>query len=222
MALTIALDGPVGSGKSSVARALAHALGILHLDTGAMYRALALKAAREGVDPGDTAAVEALAARAQIDVLLRDDGQHTLLDGEDVTDLIRTPQVSALASAISTIATVRAHMVALQRGYARQASMVLDGRDIGTRVLPDASYKFYLTAPPALRARRRYDEERARGHDSEYEQVLSDLLARDAQDMNRQADPLRVADGARVIDTEHLDLPGVVSLLMRIIQEGRG
>ena len=221
MALTIAIDGPVGSGKTTVARALAQSLGILHLDTGAMYRALALKAAREGIDPQDDTAAEALARRTRIDVEPCEGGQRVFLDGEDVTSLIRTPQVSALASSISTVAAVRARMVALQRRYAEQTDMVLDGRDIGTRVLPDASFKFYLAAPPAVRAKRRYDEERARGLDTTYGQVYSDLLARDLRDTQREADPLRVASGARVIETESMDLHGVVSRLMRIIQEGR-
>lgn len=216
--LTIAIDGPVGAGKSAIAQGLARTLGILHLDTGAMYRALALKALREGIDPKDAQAAEALAGRTVITIEMANGAQRTLLDGEDVSGLIRTPEVSAAASAVSTIAAVRAHMVALQQAYARGNSIVLDGRDIGTRVLPDASHKFYLDATPETRARRRYDEMRARGVDCVFEDVLSDLIARDEQDRTRAADPLRQADDARLVDTTALDEDGVLRTLVAIIQ----
>ncbi|MCL1964055.1 MAG: (d)CMP kinase [Firmicutes bacterium] len=218
MALTIAIDGPVGAGKSTVAKALAEALGILHLDTGAMYRALALKALREGIDPRDADASEKLCDRTRLDVKLSGGGQRTYLDGADVTDEIRTPQVSAAASAISMARGVRAHMVSLQRRYAAESDMVLDGRDIGTRVLPGAAYKFFLTAPAEVRAGRRYDELRANGVPCAYERVLEDLIARDAQDSGREVDPLRRADDAIEIDTTALSQGAVVAALTRAIK----
>lgn len=218
MALTIALDGPGGAGKSTIARLLADALGILYLDTGAMYRALALKALREGIDPLDAPAAEALVARTDIAVALEGGAQRTCLDGEDVTAAVRAQQVGDAASAISKSAGVRAAMVALQQHYASQADMVLDGRDIGTRVLPGATHKFYLTATPATRARRRHAELAAKGVEIPYEQVYRELMARDAQDMGRDVDPLRPAKDAHIIDTEPLDTQGVVAALLKIIQ----
>jgi len=219
-ALTIAIDGPVGAGKSTIAKGLAEALGILHLDTGAMYRALALKALREGVDPHDAAASEALCGRTQISAMPMGGGQRTYLDGVDVSDEIRTPEVSAAASAISKARGVRARMVSLQQRCAAQAGMVLDGRDIGTRVLPTAAFKFFLNAPAEVRAMRRYDEMRAKGVDCDYEQVLADLTARDAQDSGREVDPLRRADDALEIDTANLTQDEVVAALLRVIEEG--
>lgn len=219
MPMTIAIDGPVGAGKSVIAGKLAQALGILHLDTGAMYRALGLKALREGIDPLDADAAEALMARTDISVLLDGNRQRTLLDGEDVSGDIREPEVSAAASAISKAPGVRTQMVRLQQAYAAQTAMVLDGRDIGTRVLPEASFKFFLDAAPETRARRRYDEMTGRGVDCIYEQVLADLIARDKQDRERAVDPLRQAEDARLIDTTSLDEGGVLALLMSIIQE---
>lgn len=219
MALTIAIDGPVGAGKSTIAKAVAGALGILHLDTGAMYRALALKALREGVDPWDAAASEALCLSTEIAVKLLNGGQCTLLDGEDVSGLIRTPQVSAAASAISQAAGVRAHMVALQRRYAMQSDMVLDGRDIGTRVLPDASFKFFLGAPAEVRAKRRYDELCAAGVACQYEDVLGELIARDRQDSERAVDPLRQAEDAILVNTAGMTPSQVLDALLAIVRE---
>ncbi|MDR0928667.1 MAG: (d)CMP kinase [Oscillospiraceae bacterium] len=219
--LTIAIDGPGGAGKSTIAKALAEALGILHLDTGAMYRALGLKALRAGVDPQDASAAEALCAETDIAVALGETGQCTLLDGEDVTALIRTPAVSAAASAVSKAGGVRARMVALQQAYAQKADMVLDGRDIGTRVLPNATHKFFLNASSEVRARRRYDELRAKGVDCAYEQVLAEMIARDRQDSERAVDPLRCAADATEIDTTLLSAADVLAALLRAIGEER-
>ncbi len=218
MALTIAIDGPVGAGKSSNAKALARALGILYLDTGAMYRALGLKALREGVDPLDEHAAEELSDRTHIDVRLESGEQHTFLDGEDVTDFIRTPEVSAAASAISKAWGVRWHMVRLQQQYARSSDMVLDGRDIGTRVLPNATFKFFLTASAEERAQRRFAELSARGAVCTYEEVLHDLIARDKQDSERPVDPLRRAEDAYEIDTTGISPEDVLQILMSIIK----
>lgn len=219
MGLTIAIDGPVGAGKSTIARGVADALSILHLDTGAMYRALAIGTTRAAVDPLDREAVEALCARLSVRVSQEKGGQRTFLGEEDVTDIIRTPEISSAASAISTHPGVRARMVALQRQYADRADMVLDGRDIGTRVLPDATFKFYLDAPPEVRASRRFMELREKGDSTSPEKVLEDIKARDAQDMGRAADPLRKAEDAIVVDTGGLTAAEVVSLLVKRIRE---
>ncbi len=221
MALTIAIDGPVGAGKSSIAKGLAKALDIAYLDTGATYRALGLKAIREGIDPRDEPAAGALAERTEVSVRHVDGEQSTFLDGENVTDKIRTPEVSAAASAISTVRAVRERMVALQRDYAKKTDMVLDGRDIGTRVLPDATFKFFLNATPEERARRRHAEMLAKGEQADYESVLRDLTARDRQDMGRAVDPLRCADGAREIDTTGMTEREVLDALIQVVGEGK-
>lgn len=218
MALTIAIDGPVGAGKSTIAKALAGALGILYLDTGAMYRALALGVLRASISPIDQAAVEALCDTLSVTVTQRDGQQHTWLGGEDVTDLIRTPEVSSATSCISRYAVVRTRMVSLQQAYAQSADMVLDGRDIGTRVLPFASHKFYLDADATVRAKRRHAELSANGIDTLFETVLADLIARDAQDAGRAVDPLRKADDAMRIDTGDMTAEAVVSHLVSIVR----
>lgn len=216
--MTIAIDGPVGAGKSTVAAALARELGILHLDTGAMYRALALKALRCGVDPMDEVRAQELCEQTDISVALGAQGQRTLLDGEDVTGLIRTGEVSAASSAISTIAAVRAHMVRLQQACAAKADMVLDGRDIGTRVLVDATFKFYLTASPEVRAHRRMQEMLDRGEPAQYAEVLRALNERDRQDMSRAVDPLRCAEDAVVVDTSGMTLRQTVEAMLDVIR----
>ena len=216
--MTIAIDGPVGAGKSTVAAALARELGILHLDTGAMYRALALKALRCGVDPMDEVRAQELCEQTDISVALGAQGQRTLLDGEDVTGLIRTGEVSAASSAISTIAAVRAHMVRLQQACAAKAYMVLDGRDIGTRVLVDATFKFYLTASPEVRAHRRMQEMLDRGEPAQYAEVLRALNERDRQDMSRAVDPLRCAEDAVVVDTSGMTLRQTVEAMLDVIK----
>lgn len=225
MTRTIAIDGPVGAGKSTVAADVARTLGILHLDTGAMYRALGLKMLRMGEDLEDEAAAGRACAHASVQVVFAEGVQRTLLDGEDVTGLIRAPEVGNAASTVSKWQAVRTHMVALQREIARSIDMVLDGRDIGTRVLPNATLKVFLSAPPEVRARRRYDELRGKGIEATYEQVLADLQARDAQDENRAVDPLRKAEDAVLVDTSNMTqfeaVDHIVALFCRIVsQEG--
>ena len=217
--MTIAIDGPVGAGKSTIAQGVADALGILHLDTGAMYRAMGLKALRAGIDPKDTAAAEALCAETNIAVEMGPAGQKTLLDGEDVSNLIRTPEVGAAASAVSTVKAVRRRMVALQQACAAKADMVVDGRDIGTVVLPNATCKFYLTASPEVRARRRFLEMQQKGTACSYEEILKGVIDRDYQDMHREADPLRQAADARVIDSSNLTLDETVQAMLNVIRE---
>lgn len=219
MILNIAMDGPVGAGKSSIADAVADRLGILHLDTGAMYRALGLTAIRKGVDLADEQAVTQLCRSIDIAVAHQADGQHTLVDGKDLTADIRTPEVSMAASAVGKYQGVRKEMVAVQQRLAASTPMLVDGRDICLRVLPDAPVKIYLTASAEERARRRWLEMQQKGDTTPYETVLSDLRARDAQDMNREVDPLRPTEDAVIVDSTDLDFNGVVQKILDIVKE---
>lgn len=199
----VAIDGPAGSGKSTLARGLARALGFVFLDTGAMYRALALAAQRAGIDPDDAERLAQLAQ--QVDIRFEADGetQRVLLDGEDVSEAIRTPEISDLASRIAVHAGVRRAMVALQRALASAAhGVVAEGRDTTTVVFPDAAVKLYLDASPQERARRRQHQLQQQGIDAPYEQVLQAILERDARDAARADSPLRIADDALVIQND--------------------
>ncbi|MBR4710841.1 MAG: (d)CMP kinase [Clostridia bacterium] len=217
--MKIAIDGPVGAGKSTISDAVASALGILHLDTGAMYRAVGLTCLRRGIDTHDEAAVTALSESVVIGVRLADGGQRTLADGDDVTDFIRTDEVSAAASLVSTYPGVRRAMVATQRRIAAETDMLVDGRDIGTVVLPDADVKIYLTASAEERARRRYQQQLDSGLSPDYDKVLRDLQARDYQDTHRETDPLRQAEDAFLVDTTGLDFDQSVAEILRIVRE---
>ncbi len=219
MILNIAMDGPVGAGKSSIARAVADRLGILHLDTGAMYRAVGLSCIRAGVDLQDEAAVTAHCKAIRITVAHSENGQLTYVDGVDVTGSIRTPEVSMAASIVGRYQGVRREMVAIQQRLARETSMLVDGRDICVRVLPDAPVKIFLTASAEERARRRHLEMAAKGDTTPYEDVLRDLRARDEQDMNREVDPLRPTPDAVVVDSTELDFEQVVACILRIVEE---
>ena len=218
MSLNIAIDGPVGAGKSSISDAVATRLGILHLDTGAMYRALGLTALRRGIDVGDEKKITELCEALQFGVKYGQDGQRTLVEGEDVTGLIRTPEVSMAASTVSRYADVRRRMVRLQQELAAQTDMVLDGRDICTTVLPNATAKIYLTASAEERARRRYKEMAEKGMPDTYEQVLEDLKKRDEQDMNRPVEPLRKAEDAVEVDSTGLSFDETVETILRIVE----
>ena len=218
MPMNIAIDGPVGAGKSSIADAVAGKLGILHLDTGAMYRALALYALRSGVELTDEAAVSACCAQADIAVGYADGRQRTLLSGEDVSDLIRTDEVSAAASVVSKWPAVRERMVALQQELARKGNMLIDGRDIGTVVLADSPCKIYLTASAEERARRRYLQNLEKGDNTPFEDVLAALNARDAQDMGRAVSPLRQAEDAVLVDSTDMTREEVVDAIVRIVE----
>ena len=218
MPMNIAIDGTVGAGKSSIADAVAGKLGILHLDTGAMYRALALYALRSGVELTDEAAVSACCAQADIAVGYADGRQRTLLSGEDVSDLIRTGEVSAAASVVSKWPAVRERMVALQQELARKGNMLIDGRDIGTVVLADSPCKIYLTASAEERARRRYLQNLEKGDNTPFEDVLAALNARDAQDMGRAVSPLRQAEDAVLVDSTDMTREEVVDAIVRIVE----
>ena len=211
---SIAIDGPAGAGKSTVAKAVAKALDAMYLDTGAMYRAFGLAMLRAGVDIHDAEAVKAQVNAVDIDVDYVDGGQRIYLAGEDITDAIRTPEVSEAASAISAVAEVRARMVALQQQIAAGHNVIMDGRDIGTVVLPNATLKVYLTASAQERARRRCRELEEKGMPQPFEQVLSEIEARDYRDTHREASPLTVAEDAVTLDTSDLDLEQSVQALM--------
>lgn len=217
--INIAIDGPAGSGKSTVAGILAKKLNILCLDTGAMYRACALKCLREGVNIADEHEVAELMKSTEISVRFEGE-QRTILDGEDVTGLIRNPDISMAASAVSALGCVREKMVSLQRRIAAGQSCVLDGRDIGTNVLPNASFKFFLTASPEVRAKRRYQEIQERGISQDFHQLLEDIRTRDKQDGTRAIAPLRRAEDAVLIDSSEMTVDQVVAFIERKVQEG--
>lgn len=215
MIYTIAIDGPVGAGKSSVASEVARRLGILHLDTGAMYRAFAWRALRDGVALDDEAALGALTQSAMPELRYENGEQHTYMDGQDVTGLIRTPEISMATSTLSKQACVRRAMVEKQRALAKAQSMLMDGRDIGTVVLPNATLKIYLTASAEVRARRRFEELERKGDPSTYEEVLADVIRRDEQDSTREVDPLRPARDAQILDSSELTQEQVVEEILR-------
>ena len=214
----IALDGPAGSGKSTVAKILAKDYNILYLDTGAMYRACGLKALRLGVNPKDREAVEKMLPDLNVKVEYFDGAQHTILDGEDVSSAIRENAVSMAASSISAHPAVRVKMVEMQREIAKSMSCVLDGRDIGSTVLPNAKFKFYITADSKIRAMRRFKELQERGESVEFEKLHAEIVARDKQDSEREFSPLVCADDAVVIDTSEMDVESVVAAVKSVIQ----
>jgi len=220
---TIAIDGPAASGKSTVGELLARRLGYLYFDTGVMYRAVTWAALDRGIPIEDEAAVVALAGKLHIDVSppTADDGrQYTVLaDGVDITWEIRTPAVNADVSPVSAYPGVRREMVRQQRRVAQGGRVVMVGRDIGTVVLPDADLKIYLDASVEERARRRWEEERARDENSDYDAVLASMRRRDQIDSSREASPLRAAGDAVVLDTTALDIEGVMVEVMRLIEE---
>ncbi len=218
MPMNIAIDGPVGAGKSSIADEVAKKLNSLQLDTGAMYRAFGLYALRSGADMGSEAALSALAEQVDVQVKYEGGAQRTLLFGEDVSDLIRTGEVSAAASAVSKWPAVRARMVRAQQEMAKTADMLIDGRDIGTVVLKDSPCKIFLTAAAEERARRRYAQNLEKGDHTPYEQVLLELNARDEQDMNRKTDPLRQAEDAVLLDSTNLTPEQTVEAIIRMVE----
>lgn len=216
----IAIDGPAGSGKSTVAGMLSEKLDILYLDTGAMYRACALKAMRLGIDPADEQAVSSFIDNVNIEVGYEGGVQHTYLDGEDVSKKIRENHMSEKSSQISRHACVRTKMVSLQREIASKSSCVLDGRDICLHVLPNAKYKFYLSASPEVRAKRRWNELHDRGTDYSYERLLEEIKSRDFADSHRANSPLEIAPDAVVIDSSDLTAEQVADYIADIVIRG--
>ena len=215
--LIIAIDGPSGVGKSTTSRMVARELGIPHIDTGAMYRALAFAAVREGIDTRDESKLEELANRTRIDFIPGESGR-VLLNGEDVTDLIRTPEISMAASNVSAVPAVRRVLVRLQQELGRRSGGVLEGRDIGTKVFPDTPHKFFLTARPEIRAQRRHDELLAKGENVPYETILAATLARDEQDSTRSDSPLHYDDSYTVIDTSDLTIRDVIDRIVNAVR----
>ena len=218
---SIAIDGPAGAGKSTVARAAAQALGAMYLDTGAMYRTVGLHFLRENLlDDKDEIARRVDGLDVQVKFITG--VQHMLLEGEDVTEAIRTPEASMAASAVGAVPEVRAYLVRLQQETARGISIVMDGRDIGTMVLPNATLKVYLTATAEVRALRRYAELRGKGEAPAYHCVLDDLVERDYNDMHRAASPLQRAEDAQLLDTSNLTLKQSVDELVRLARAAIG
>ena len=215
--INIAIDGPAGAGKSTIAKAVAERRGFLYLDTGALYRTIALYILRKAADPKDRVKVEALLSEIKIDLEYIDGVQHVKLNGEDVSELIRTPEVSVCASEVSALAGVRAFLLDLQRSIAAEHDCVLDGRDIGTVVLPNAQKKIYLTASPEARAMRRYNEMIAKGETVEYNDVLRDVLYRDQNDSTRANAPLKSAPDAVIVDSTKLTLEETIDAIDKLI-----
>ncbi len=218
MPLNIAMDGPVGAGKSTIADAVASRLGILHLDTGAMYRCAAVAALKKGLDVNDQEAMEAFCEKLHVDVLYENGSQRTLADGMDLTGEIRTQEAGMAASRIATYPGVRRAMVRAQQQVASRQSMLVDGRDICTRVLPDARVKIYLTASDEVRARRRWLQMQEKGSGESFESVLSALRERDRQDTERETDPLRIAEDAVVVDTSDMTFDESVETILRLVE----
>ena len=215
----IAIDGPAGAGKSTIARAVAQQLGYVYIDTGAMYRALAWKAIGLGIRISEEPAqVCAFLPDTKLELAYRDGEQYIFIDGQDVSQAIRTPEVSAGSSEIAVIPEVRAWLLDFQRDLASEHNCIMDGRDIGTKVLPDADLKIFLTATPEDRARRRYDELKLRGADISYRQVLLDMVARDKNDSERAASPLRQAEDAVRVDTTGNTLEQSIAQIRRLIE----
>ena len=218
--ISVAIDGPSGAGKSTLARQAARELGFLYVDTGAIYRTVALSAVRAGIEPSD--AKRLIPTLNALDIRLgygADGVQHMYLNGEDVSDAIREHAISQHASTVSAIPEVRAFLLELQRELARTNHVIMDGRDIGTVVLPDAQVKLFLTAAPEARAKRRCLELAQRGQDTPYETVLHDIIKRDEQDTNRAIAPLRQAEDAVLVDTTHLDLEQSLQAILSAIKE---
>ncbi len=217
--LIVAVDGPAGSGKSTTARQLAQKLGYLYLDTGAMYRAFTLKVLREKIDPDDLEMLEKLAAETEIKLVPNASGIRVYLDGEDVSDLIRTPEIDRIISQVSRVKAVRERMVTLQRKIGMSGGIVAEGRDIGTVVFPNADVKIFLVASPRERARRRLKELQARGVTISLEEVLADIQRRDKLDSTREVSPLKKAADAIEVDTTNLSIEEQVEKIYGIIRK---
>lgn len=220
MSIAIALDGPAGAGKSSIAKRVAKALDYIYVDTGALYRTIGLSATRNSVSPEDENAVKNLLSKITVDLTFNEKGEQiVLLDSEDVSGLIRTPEASMMASKISAVPIVRAYLLDLQRNMAKTHNVIMDGRDIGTVVLPDAQVKIFLTASPEARAERRYKELVEKGMDVKYDDILNDVITRDYNDTHRKTAPLKPAEGCVMIDTTELDFEQSVEKIISVIKE---
>ena len=217
--IAAAIDGPVGAGKSSIAREAAKKLGFIYVDTGALYRAVGLYCHRCGANMKDPADIASRQPEIKPEKRICDGVQHIYLNGEDVSSEIRLPEISMAASAVSAVPEVRAALLGIQRGIAAENNVIMDGRDIGTVVLPSAQVKIFLTAAPEIRAKRRYDELCAKGVQTTFEEVLADLNKRDYDDSHRAAAPLKQADDAVLADTSGLDFEQSCELICSLIKE---
>lgn len=220
MSIAIAIDGPAGAGKSSLSKEVAKELSFIYVDTGALYRTIGLAASRKGLKKEDKAEIISMLNDIDVKLSFNDEGtQIVLLNGEDVSSFIRTPEASMFASAVSDIPEVRAFLLDLQRNMAKSDNVIMDGRDIGTVVLPDAKIKIFLTASPEKRAMRRHKENIEKGIDSTYEEVLKDVNQRDYQDSHREIAPLKPAEDSVLVDTSDYDFDGSKKLLLKVIKE---
>lgn len=219
MSFNVAVDGPAGAGKSTIARAVAKLLNLIYVDTGAMYRAMALYMLRNGVDPADAKTVIEKCGQADITIRYESGEQVVFLNGANVNPYLRTEEVGNATSVISTIPEVRKKMVELQHNLAATSDCIMDGRDIGTCVLPDAQLKIYLTADSAVRAKRRYDELREKGEYCDLEKIQADIEERDYRDMHRETSPLRQAEDAVLVDTSFLSVQEVIDRLVQLCLE---
>ena len=219
MSYCVAIDGPAGAGKSTIAKEIAKRMQLIYVDTGAMYRAMALFLLRNHVSPEDAAAIERTCKDAEIGICYEKGQQVVYLNGENVNDLLRSEEVGKMASISSQIKSVRRKLVDLQRRLAETTDVIMDGRDIGTVVLPDADVKIFLTALPEIRAKRRYDELIQKGMDVKYEDVLKDMKQRDYNDSHRAVAPLKPAADAILLDTSGFELEKSVALIIKTIKE---
>jgi cytidylate kinase len=219
--MNIAMDGPAGAGKSTIAKRIAKELGIIYVDTGAMYRAMGVFFHRRGIEPQDKEGIGAAVREADVTIRYEEGQQQVYLNGENVTGYLRTEEAGRMASAISVYPAVRRKLVELQQQMAARQDVIMDGRDIGTVVLPQAELKIYLTADSGVRARRRYDELTAKGEICDLEEIQREIEARDYQDMHREESPLKQAKDAVVVDTSDMDIEQVVQAVSRLYQDRR-
>ena len=217
--ISIALDGPAGAGKSTVAKGAAKALGFIYVDTGALYRTVGLKFIREGYDTTLDCDIDAILKTIEVDIKFIDGTQHVFLNGEDVSEAIRTPEASMMASAVSAKPPVRAFLLEMQRKLARENNVLMDGRDIGTVVLPNATLKFFVTASVEERANRRYKELKEKGSDVSYEEVYKDIETRDYNDSHREIAPLKPAEDSIMFDTTGFTLQQSIDRLITMVKE---
>lgn len=219
MSYCVAIDGPAGAGKSTIARLVAKKMNLVYVDTGAMYRAMALFMLREKVSKDDTEGICQKCKEADITIKYRNDEQVVYLNGENVNALLRTEEVGNMASVSSAQKAVRVQLVSLQKQLAKTTDVIMDGRDIGTCVLPDADVKIYLTASSSVRAKRRFDELRAKGEECSLADIEQDIIERDYRDMHREESPLRQAEDAILVDTSEMTIEEVVEKIIRICEE---
>ncbi len=221
MAYNVAIDGPAGAGKSTIAKAVAKKLGLIYVDTGAMYRAMALFMLREGVDPQDAESISEKCKEADITIIYENGEQVVLLNGENVNAYLRTEEVGNMASVTSVQPAVRVKLVELQQALAKKSDCIMDGRDIGTCVLPNAQAKIYLTASSKVRAKRRFDELAAKGESCDIAKIQKDIEERDYRDMNREHSPLKQAEDAVLVDSSDMSIEEVVATIIDICEKAR-